>query len=164
MLVKEIMTKKVITVRDDETVKEAFKKILDNSITGAPVVNKAGKVIGIISEKDILKSAKKFSQEKIYSITPFSAIQQFKEYANEEMVEILLDARAIEEIGKIKVSDAMTKDVIFVNPEETIENTAKLMDCKKVNRIPVIENEKIVGIITRSDILKAIVKQQECVK
>lgn len=158
MLVKEIMTKNVITIREEETIKNAFKKILENNITGAPVLNKQGKVIGIISEKDVLRIAKKFSKKKVFNITPFSFIQKFKEFIEEDIYEILIDTKVIDEISKISVKEAMTKEVIFVSENETVENVAKLMQTKKINRVPIIENEKLVGIATRSDILKALVK------
>lgn len=158
MLVKDIMTKDVITVREDETVRVAFKRILEHNITGAPVINKEGKVVGIISEKDVLRVAKKFSTKRTYNITPFSFIQKFKGFIEEDTLEILIDTKVIDEISRILVKDVMTKEVISVSQNEKVENCAKIMQSKRINRIPVIENEKLIGIITRTDIVKALVK------
>lgn len=58
-----------------------------------------------------------------------------------------------EEIGKIRVTDVMTKKVVTVGPEDTIERAASMMVRHRINRLPVLEGEKLVGIVTRGDII-----------
>lgn len=67
----------------------------------------------------------------------------------------ILKAVKAENLQDTAVQDVMTKDVMFVSPTESAVNVAKLMIEKRVNRVPVVENEKIVGIVTRGDLIKA---------
>lgn len=114
MIAKDIMTRDVITVISTMTVKNLATLLIKNQISGAPVAAKNGKVIGMVSEADIL--AKK---------------------------------------GK-DVKTIMSKKVISASEETPVEEIARLMTTHKINRIPVIREDKAVGIISRADIVNAI--------
>jgi CBS domain-containing protein len=152
MLVKDIMSKNVITISPEASISEAVEKMANNNISGLIVVEE-GKVIGVISESDILK---------ILS----SEVPQLKTSTNVALsILILLESgmkmmKEMKKIGKLKVKDIMSKKVFSVRPEDTIIEAARIMSKKDVRRLPVIdENNKLVGVISRTDILKSLVKE-----
>ncbi len=114
MVAKNIMTKDVVTVSPAITVKNLAKILIENQISGAPVVDKNGKILGVVSEADIV--AKKGKQ-----------------------------VRAI-----------MSKKVLTVSEETAVEEIASLMTTHKVKRLPVMRGDKLVGIVSRADIVGAI--------
>lgn len=114
MVARDIMTKEVIAVSPTIAVKEFARTLIRNRISGAPVVDKKGKIVGVVSETDIV----------------------FKR-------------------GK-QVKDIMSKKVISVSEETTVEEIATLMTTHKVRRMPVMSGGKLVGIVSRADIVRAI--------
>ncbi len=135
MKAKAIMTRKVVTVKKDCTIYGLIKLLKKNSITGAPVVDENGCLIGIVSVKDLL-------------------------YAIEDLVKTHL---SIEEIKEIRgacnwVEGFMTKDVITVDENEEVSRVFKLMVDHHIHRVPVMKGELIAGIISTSDAHRAIIK------
>ena len=130
MKVSEIMNRGVLSVTPQDRVCDVIDLFLENNITGAPVTEQ-GKVVGMISRKDILPL-----------ITTFD-----------------LDCSSLEQIRRTcsnYVVDHMRGEVITVQPVEAVEKCALLMTSNSINRLPVIEDGKLVGIVTRGDILKAL--------
>ncbi|MDI6916967.1 MAG: CBS domain-containing protein [Thermoplasmatales archaeon] len=163
MLVKDAMVKEVVILKPDETVREASKKFAENNISGSPVVNDEKNVVGILSEADILKllEAHYTRGNIVFLPTPFDLIEiPFMEAVRE--AEICKGAKdMLKDIGGALVSDVMKKRVVTIKSDSSIEDAAGLMVSKKVNRLPVVENNKLVGIITRGDIIRALTKKEE---
>jgi len=151
MLVKECMTKNVITINKDAEIIDAVKLMVENNISGLVVVEN-GKVVGIISESDIIEALKSpFPEILITPNVSLSLLMLIK-----KGVEFFNHAK---KVGKLKVKDIMTKKVFCVRENDTIEEAARIMSEKDVRRLPVIdENGNLVGIISRSDILKSLMK------
>ncbi len=158
MLVKDVMIKDVITLKPEDNVRDASKKFAENNISGAPVVNNKKNVVGILSEADILKmlEAHYTKGNIVFLPTPFDLIEiPFMEAVRE--AEVYKGTKdMLKDISNVLVSDAMKKKVVTIKPESSIEDAAVLMISKKVNRLPVVENNELVGIITRGDIIKAL--------
>ncbi|MBM4264431.1 MAG: CBS domain-containing protein [Deltaproteobacteria bacterium] len=114
MIAKDIMTRDIITVNPTMTVKTLAMTLIKNQISGAPVAGKNGKIVGVVSEADIV--AKK---------------------------------------GKT-VSDIMSKKIISVSEETPVEELAQLMTTHAIKRLPVMNGDKVVGIVSRADIVSAI--------
>ena len=114
MLARDIMTRDVITVSSATTVKNLAKILIQNQISGAPVVDEGGKILGIVSDADIV--SKKARQ----------------------------------------VRSIMSKKVISIEEETPVEKIARLMTMHKLKRLPVIRGQKLVGIVSRADIVGAI--------
>jgi CBS domain-containing protein len=136
MKVREIMTKNVITAHENETMREVVLRLREKKITGVPVVNDEGKVVGIFSETDILN----------------------------KLPDILIDADKIplvdvKELTDHRIRDIMSKPPITVSPDDDIKTVAKIFLTKYIHRVPVIENEKLVGIVSLGDVLKAFSKE-----
>jgi CBS domain-containing protein len=119
MKVVELMNKNVITCHPSEQLNTILNKLELFKIAGMPVVDK-GKLVGIISQSDILKGIKSGT------------------------------------ISDLSVADVMTAQVLTVPPTESAIVVARLMVEKHVNRIPIVDNDKVVGIVTRGDIIKAV--------
>ena len=119
MKVVELMNKNVITCHPSEKLNIVLNKLELFKIAGMPVVDK-GRLVGIISQSDILKGLK------------------------------------TGDISVQSVEDVMTANVITVPPTESAIVVAKLMVEKHINRIPIVDNDKVVGIVTRGDIIKAV--------
>lgn len=154
MKVKEVMNKNVITCKPGDnigTLVELFKK---NHISGMPVVEKE-KVVGIVSETDLLKlfKAPEVSTD-MFLPSPFEIIEmpirsviRFEEFK-----------KALDDIHIKPVRDIMKKKIYTTSPDSTLEDASNMMVKQKVNRLPVIENGKLVGILVRSDIIRGLSK------
>jgi CBS domain-containing protein len=121
MFVKDVMNRKVIKASPDTSVREAARIMTDNRI-GCVVVEKNGRVVGILTDRDILTALAKDGDAN---------------YDN------------------MKISDIMTRYVIFASPGSRIEKVAETMIKHKIKKMPVIEGEKLIGIITSTDIAVA---------
>jgi CBS domain-containing protein len=152
MLVKDVMSKNVITISPEESINDAIEKMAKNNISGLIVVDN-NKVIGVISESDVLKVlGSEFPEIKASANLTFSILLLLE--GGVKMI------REMKKIGKLKVKDVMSKKVFFVKPEDTILEAARMMSKKDVRRLPVIDEDgKLVGVISRTDILRALVKE-----
>lgn len=153
--VRDIMTKRVMTVSPDTTVKDAAALLAENDISGVPVLDGA-KLIGIFSESDILRSINmtKKNIHMVYpSVSPLGVAFQ-EEVSQREILE------AYGEAGRIPVRDVMTKDVYTVDPEMSINDAIYRMMDHRINRLPVLDKGVLVGIVTRGDIIKGLAKQR----
>lgn len=148
MKAKDIMNRNVITVHQDMTVDEVVKILLDHRISGVPVLDETGKVIGIVSETDLIY------REKNLHIPSFISILQGIVF-----LESTKDLeQQVKKMAAYKVKDVMTKNVITVSEKADLNRVVDIIIDQKVNRVPVTDHEgKLLGIITRSDILKHII-------
>jgi CBS domain-containing protein len=147
MQVKDIMVKEVITVHKKATIAEIAKVLVDNSISGVPVVDDEGTLVGIVSEGDLLH--KETSPRLPDFINILGAIIYYNgvERYNEDFKKLTAGQAA----------SIMTDSVVTVSPEVEIDKVVKLMLQHGIKRIPVVENDKIVGIISRRDIIKLLI-------
>jgi acetoin utilization protein AcuB len=129
MLVKDRMTENPVTITEDTSVDKALQLMRENRVRRFPVLNKHGKLVGIISEKDLLYA----------SPSPATSLSIYE-------IPYLL--------SKIKISDLMTKDVITVHEDTPLEEAARLMADSKVGGLPVVRDGDLVGIITETDMFK----------
>ena len=130
MLVKDRMTKNPITVRPDLPVAEALEWMRRENVRRFPVVNKDGKMVGIIARDDLLYA----------SPSPVTSLSMWE-------VTYLM--------SQVTVDEVMTKDVISVPEDTPLEEAARLMFDKKIGSLPVMRDGLVVGIITESDLFKA---------
>jgi CBS domain-containing protein len=139
----EIMTPRVITVGADTTIVEAIEKMLRHHISGLPVVDGAGRLIGIISESDFLRRAETGTQRQRGRWLSFliGADRVAAEFTHEH--------------GR-KVGDIMTPNPRTVSEEAPLDQVVQVMEAGNVKRVPVMRGDQMVGIITRSDFLDAV--------
>ena len=131
MLVKERMTTPAMTVTPDTSFQDALKLMRDHKFRRIPVVDHEGKLIGIVSERDLLHA----------SPSPATSLSVWE-------VNYLL--------WKLKVADIMTHHVITIDQDAPIEDAANLMVTRKIGGLPVVDHAgKVAGVITETDIFKA---------
>jgi CBS domain-containing protein len=114
------MTTNVISVRDDLEIEDAARLLARHRISGLPVVNSSGTLIGLVTEFDLITKHGTF------------------------------------------VSDIMSRSVISISPDTEVEQLAHLLTNQRIRRVPVIEGEKLVGIVSRSDLVKQIAMRWVC--
>lgn len=139
-----IMTKKVKTVSEDTTIREAAELMVRNKISGLPVLDSRGVLVGMVSEADLLNDEKRLA-----------AIPRMALYGLHVIPQELLE-KSYNEGFSLKVKDVMTHKVITASPDTPVEEIADTMLKKRINRVPILKDGKLVGIVTRNDILRAI--------
>lgn len=145
MFVETVMTSPVISISPSTTIAEAARLMLSHRISGLPVVSEDGALIGMVSEGDFLRRSELGTEQKrSWWLELFSSHGQ----AAEDYV------RAH---GR-KVGEVMTKGVFTTNKEASLEEVVDLMSRHGIKRLPVVENGKLIGIVSRSDLLRALAR------
>jgi len=143
MVVQDVMTKDVLTVQKFESVLAVADILASRNISGIPVVDKENKVIGIITQADIL------------SVVGVRKDHTFKDLLKHMLGEPFAERR----MGDI-VGDVMTSRVLTTTPKTNIAEVVRVMDEKKIRRLVVVDEKgKLAGIISRADILKAVLRK-----
>jgi CBS domain-containing protein len=152
LLVKDVMTRDVVVFSPQNTLDFALKAFAKKGVSGAPVVS-GERLVGMVTEYDVIKVMDiHAAKSKLASIPHFLAIMAGTK--NEEASERL--RRSAKDAGSMMIEDFMTKDPVSVGKDTTMLDAARLIDVHKVNRLPVTEKGKLLGIITRSDIIRAV--------
>jgi len=142
------MSKNVITVDPGTSLEEAAAKMSEHSISGLPVVEDDGKLVGIISEKDLIYKDKKLHfPDYINLIGGIIYLESFRKFEKE-----------FKKYIAIKVEELMTKEVVSINENTKVDEIANIMVEKDVNRVPVLREGKLLGIVTRADLVKDIAR------
>ncbi|HXY53335.1 MAG TPA: CBS domain-containing protein [Nitrospirota bacterium] len=143
MRVHDVMTKEVISIPKFESIVRAANILSEKNISGLPVVDKGQKVIGIITQADIL------------SMLGVGRDHTFKDLLKYMLGEPLPERK----IGDL-VGDIMTAPALTIRPDANIAEVVRIMDERKVRRLPVVdERDILIGIISRADILKAVIRK-----
>jgi CBS domain-containing protein len=143
MRAHQIMTRQVITIAVDAPIVDAANIMLDKHISGLPVVDEAGKLVGIVSQGDFIRRAEIGTQRKRgrwlkFLVGPGRAASDF-----------------VRERGR-KVGEIMTPDPCTVTEDATLEDIVELMERNHVKRLPVLRGDKLAGIVTRTNLLQAV--------
>ena len=120
MKAREIMTRDVISIQDEATVEDAARLMARNRISGLPVVNSAGLLIGLVTEHDLIAKS------------------------------------------GASVADIMTRGVVSISADTEIEEVRHLLTNKRIRRVPVLDGNKLVGILSRSDLVRQIAMRWVC--
>jgi CBS domain-containing protein len=139
MRVQDLMNRNVVTVTPDTTLKDVAHVLLERGVAGVPVCDAAGRVLGVVSESDILWK----------EIRPAPEVHG--------IVATLID-RAYGDRDRVEAStagEAMSSPPVTVEPETSVAQAGRLMITHGVNRLPVVSDGKLVGIIARSDLVRA---------
>ena len=156
MQVKDVMAKEVVTLAPTATLRAAAITLADENIGGCPVVDDAGKVIGMLSEVDILEALKTHHKELRMLMPPeISFGISFAEVVREREA-----LAAFKDVETRPVDDIMTREVHAVAPDEPVERAIRLMVQFKIHRIPVLHEGRLVGIVTRGDVLRGFFRQK----
>ncbi len=151
MKVKDVMNPKVVFCKPDDTVREIAKILKENNISGVPIIE-GEELVGIVSEGDLLKLLIIPEKGELWLPSPFEVIEvPIREYLGwEDTKKILSD------VGSTKVEEIMTRDVHTISSEASVEEASEHMVRHRINRLPVIEDDQVVGIVTRGDIIQGL--------
>jgi len=143
MRAHQIMTRPVITVTPETTIVEAANTMLQRHVSGLPVTDTAGKLVGIVSEGDFIRRSEIGTQRQRgrflkFILGPGKAASDF-----------------VHEHGR-KVAEIMTPEPLTITEDTTLEEIVELMEKNNVKRLPVTRGDKIVGIVSRANLLQAV--------
>lgn len=143
MKVEEIMTKDVITVSPKTPIHEAAQLMIDHGVSGLPVVDDAGSVVGIVSEGDLILREKPRERAPWWRLFFGDAERLAREY---------------QKAHGMTVGEVMTRSLIAVSPDFPIESAALILDQHRIRRVPVVADGQLLGILSRGDLIKALAK------
>jgi len=139
----DVMTSAVITVDEDATVQAAAKLLAEHHISALPVVDKHDRVIGMVSEGDLLHRAE-------------TGTEQRRSWWLEMMTSTNQQAAEYIKSHSAKVKDVMTRDVISVTGETAAADIAVLLETHRIKRVPVLRDGRLVGIVSRANLVRAL--------
>ena len=143
MKARDVMAFPIITVKPSSSIEEVAKTFVQHRISGAPVVDDAGKLVGVISEGDLL------FRSEIGTGRPHP--YWYLEYAGKEhLAAEYVKARAR------KTADVMTRKVVTASPDTSLNDIAALLENNSIKRVPIIENGELVGIVSRANLIQAL--------
>jgi CBS domain-containing protein len=143
MLARDVMVAPVITVKPSTTVKEVAELFLEKRISAAPVLDSQQKLVGVVSEGDLL--------HRVEAGTERRRSWWLKGLIGDDT----LAAEYVKSHG-LKVSDVMTRSVVAAAPETPLHEIATLMEKNAIKRVPILENGKLVGIVSRANLIQAV--------
>lgn len=145
MKAEEIMTRHVITVPMDAPVEQAAQLMLEHRIGGLPVCAPDGKLAGIVSDSDLLRRAESGTDKRRAHWLEFvlGPGKLAAEYAHAH--------------GR-RVCEVMTPAPVTASPHDSLEHVVGLMERKRIHRLPIVDGERLVGIVTRADLVRALLR------
>ncbi|GAA3031045.1 CBS domain-containing protein [Streptomyces olivoverticillatus] len=145
--VDELMTRNVVRVRPDTPFKEIVKELAENDVTAVPVVDPSGRVIGVVSEADLMR--KSADQPDPFGHVPVPSLESWERAKAE-------GARA---------EELMSAPPVCARPEWNVVETARLMTTQNVKRLPVVdETDRLLGIISRADVLRVFLREDDAIR
>ena len=148
---KDIMSKEIISVSPETEIAQAANLLLEKRINGVPVVDAAGKLVGILCQSDLIAQQKSIPIPSLFTLLDgYISLTTSKRMDKE-----------VEKIAATKVAEAMTANPVTVDPETGIEKIATLMVEKNYHTLPVIDAGKLVGILGKEDVLRTLITEQK---
>ena len=146
--VADIMERDPVTVGVDDDVESVIRVLRDNELPGVPVVDGSGACVGIITEDDLVLSEEGADLHLPHHLDIMGGVIYLESMKH-------FEARMRKAFAS-KASDMMTGDPLTVTPETSVDEAAKLIAEHKHNRLPVVEDGRVVGVVTRVDVLDAL--------
>jgi CBS-domain-containing membrane protein len=148
MKVRDIMTTDPVRVTGDTGLREAARLMVRHRVSGLPVVDGAGKLVGIVSEGDFIRQ--EASRERPHGVS---------------LLDALFGEGELEPVGAETVGEVMTRSVVTITPEASIGEAARVMGRRNVKRLPVVDLVgELVGIISRADVVGAFTKPDDIIE
>jgi CBS domain-containing protein len=148
MLVRDVMVTPVITIEPSATVQQVASLFLQKQISAAPVLDGNGKLVGIVSEGDLLHRVE-------------AGTERHRSWWLRALIDSdTLAAEYVKSHGH-KISDIMTRDVITTSPQAPLHEVAALLEKNAIRRLPVLENGQLVGIVSRANLLQAVASARQ---
>jgi CBS domain-containing protein len=146
MIAADIMRKHVITIRDTDTLQELTRLLLDNKITGAPVLDKDGRLVGVVSQTDLVRRSREDGEPRQPAAFHRGETDQWLGSKGFE----------VETPEYARVRDVMTPAVPSADASTPVEELARCMAAKHIHRLVITRGGKLAGIVTSIDIMRAV--------
>jgi CBS-domain-containing membrane protein len=143
LTVQDIMTRDVITTRPETTVHDAARLMAEHGISGLPVVDADGRVVGIVSEGDLLVRQRPRERRPWWRLFLADAATVAREY---------------QKATGATVAEVMTREVMSVSPELPVSLVAVILDEHHIRRVPVVDGDRLAGIVSRGDLVRALAR------
>ena len=150
MLAKDVMKTELVTVGENTPVKEIARKMLDHDISGLPVVNGQGEILGVVSELDLMRKQIKPNEPSIWTMIWGMDPEREKQHRD-----------AIRKYMGKTAGDVMTAPAMTVEASDSLEKVGNLMFNKKIKRVFVTEGGKLVGVVSRSAFTKLLLNDEK---
>lgn len=148
---KDIMTRSVVTVKPDTSIEELSLLLVKNQISGAPVVDDAGALYGIVTENDLISRNKRLHIPTVVSFLDAAIyLESSKKFEAE-----------VKRMAATRVGDICNRKVVSITEDTTLVDIATIMDEKKVHLLPVVSAGRVVGIVGKRDVVKAVARQAD---
>jgi len=148
---KDIMTRTVVTVKPETSIEELASLLVKNQISGVPVVDDKGDLYGIVTENDLISQNKRLHIPTVVSFLDAAIyLESSKKFEQE-----------VKRITATKAGDICARKVLTISEDTTLVDIATIMDEKKTPLLPVVKNGKLVGIVGKRDVVKAVARQAE---
>jgi CBS domain-containing protein len=145
MKTSEIMTRNVVSIGPGASVRDAIRLMLDHRVSGVPVVDDAGKVVGILTEGDLLRRGETGTERRRRAWLEF----------------LMGPGRLAEDYVKThgrRVAEIMTHEVVSIGPDTPAAELVRLMESRHIKRLPVLDGDVLVGIVSRADLMGALAR------
>ncbi len=149
--VRDIMTTDLITVTPDTDVARVAQILLDNHINGAPVVDHNDRITGIICQSDLIAQ-----QKKLPIPTFFTFLESVIQVTSMKEID-----KQVSKIAALTVSQAMSPNPVTVEPDTDLETVASLMVDNNFHTLPVIEEDRLVGVVGKEDVLRTLISSSD---
>jgi CBS-domain-containing membrane protein len=151
LIAKDIMTKSVITVKLDTPLAELSNILVKSNISGVPVVDDSGALVGIVTENDLISQNKRLHIPTVVNFLDAAIyLESSKKFEQD-----------VKGMTATTVGEICTRKVVTVTEETPLVDIATIMTEKKIHLLPVLKHTSIVGIIGKHDVLKAVARQTE---
>ena len=148
MKARDVMVSPVITVKPSSSVKEVAKTFLERRISGVPVVDDQGKLVGIVSESDLMhRSEAGTERQRSWWLLGLTGDE-------------VLAAEYVKAHAR-KVADVMTRRVITASPDTPLHEIAALLEKNSIKRLPIVKDGQLVGILSRANLIQAVASAQK---
>ena len=153
LLVRDIMETDVPAVYPSDAVESVLKVLRAHELPGVPVVNEGGRCVGIITDEDLVLSGEDADLHLPHYFELFGGIVFLEPLRKFE--------QRLRKAFSSTAADLMTEDPITIEPDETVRQAARVIAERKHNRLPVVEHGRLVGVVTRLDVLDALTHDDE---
>lgn len=151
MNVAEIMDRDPVTVAPGTPVQEVLDLLKEHELPGLPVVNEAGRCVGIVTESDLVLSEEEGDLHMPHHLDIMGGVVWLESWKHFE--------QRLEKAMAASVDDMMTKDPVTVSPETSVQEAGRIIVEQGHNRVPVVEHGQFVGLVTRLDVLEAMTRE-----
>ncbi len=143
---RDVMTREVVTIGPEASVSDLAKLLEERRISGVPVINAQGAIVGVITQSDLVQRSKDLELPPALNILDLHLFLETPSHFQKRLEKLLGN----------KVKDVMTADPVTVAPDTPVQDIARLMSNKGVHTLPVVEAGKLVGIVGKLDLIRGI--------